>query len=190
MPYELPSDAVAGVVRTFQAARERLAQAWREHRSTDDYLRSHSALLDAAVKSLAELAELPTDRLAIEAVGGFGRRELFPYSDIDLLVLLEDEAGEDPILAEHLTAFLSALWELGLTVGAAVRTRTEFTKTSLPPQPILNRGSCLAAPAFITTPRTTSSRRSTPERSFATKCSNSSAGIRNSTIRPMRSNPI
>ena len=127
MPYELPSDAVAGVVRTFQAARERLAQAWREHRSTDDYLRSHSALLDAAVKSLAELAELPTDRLAIEAVGGFGRRELFPYSDIDLLVLLEDEAGEDPILAEHLTAFLSALWELGLTVGAAVRTRTEFT---------------------------------------------------------------
>lgn len=127
MPYELPSDAVAGVVRTFQAARERLAQAWREHRSTDDYLRSHSALLDAAVKSLAELAELPTDRLAIEAVGGFGRRELFPYSDIDLLVLLEDEAGEDPILTEHLTAFLSALWELGLTVGAAVRTRTEFT---------------------------------------------------------------
>lgn len=127
MPYELPPDAVAGVVRTFQAARERLAQAWREHRSTDDYLRSHSALLDAAVKSLAELAELPTDRLAIEAVGGFGRRELFPYSDIDLLVLLEDEAGEDPILAEHLSAFLSALWELGLTVGAAVRTRTEFT---------------------------------------------------------------
>ena len=127
MPYELPSDAVAGVVRTFQAARERLAQAWREHRSTDDYLRSHSALLDAAVRSLAELTELPTDRLAIEAVGGFGRRELFPYSDIDLLVLLEDEAGEDPILAEHLSAFLSALWELGLTVGAAVRTRTEFT---------------------------------------------------------------
>ena len=189
MPYELPSDAVAGVVRTFQAARERLAQAWREHRSTDDYLRSHSALLDAAVRSLAELAELPTDRLAIEAVGGFGRRELFPYSDIDLLVLLEDEAGEDPILAEHLSAFLSALWELGLTVGAAVRTRTEFTVEAGKDVSIATTYLESAAPACITTPRTTSSRRSTPERSFATKCSNLSAGIRNSTIRPMRSNP-
>ena len=126
MPYELPSDAVAGVVRTFKPPESVLPKRGASI-STDDYLRSHSALLDAAVKSLAELAELPTDRLAIEAVGGFGRRELFPYSDIDLLVLLEDEAGEDPILAEHLSAFLSALWELGLTVGAAVRTRTEFT---------------------------------------------------------------
>ena len=127
MPFELSADAVQDVVRTFREGRERLVGLWREHRSPDEYLKRHTALLDAAVKSLADLAQLPPERLAVAAVGGFGRRELFPHSDIDLLVLLADDAGDDAELSEHLSAFLSALWELGLTVGAAVRTQTEFT---------------------------------------------------------------
>lgn len=127
MPIELSPEAVAEIAGKFRADRDRLAQAWRERRDADAYLLGHSAALDAAVTALGRLAELPGDRLALAAVGGFGRRELFPQSDIDLLVLLEDEAGEDRELGERISVFLAALWELGLTVGASVRTRTEFT---------------------------------------------------------------
>ena len=75
---------------------------------------------------MAEEAALPADRLALAAVGGYGRRELFPYSDIDLLVLLSEEAAEDRALGAKIADFTASLWELKLSVGAAVRTRSEF----------------------------------------------------------------
>jgi len=56
---------------------------------------------------------------ALFAVGGFGRGALFPYSDLDLLVLIEPGA-----LARHarvLEAFFACLWDLGLKPGHAVR---------------------------------------------------------------------
>jgi len=56
---------------------------------------------------------------ALFAVGGFGRGALFPYSDLDLLVLVEPGA-----LARHarvLEAFFACLWDLGLKPGHAVR---------------------------------------------------------------------
>ncbi|MDO5530858.1 [protein-PII] uridylyltransferase [Sutterella sp.] len=128
MPQDLDPQQVTAVRERFHEARARLAQQWRERRDSEAYLRAHAAALDEAIISLGELAELPPDRITLAAVGGFGRRELFPHSDIDLLVLLTDEAGEDRALGEKLSGFLAALWELGLTVGAAVRTRTEYTR--------------------------------------------------------------
>lgn len=127
MPFELPSQIPAETAAAFQAARARLADEWHAHREAAAYLRGHSAALDAAVLRLAEAAELPLEHIALAAVGGYGRRELFPHSDIDLLVLLDDSDAESAALKERLSAFLAALWELGLTVGAAVRTRSEFT---------------------------------------------------------------
>ncbi|KAA3622858.1 MAG: [protein-PII] uridylyltransferase, partial [Proteobacteria bacterium] len=56
---------------------------------------------------------------ALIAVGGYGRAELHPYSDIDLLVLLESRANDETIaFAEHLIRFL---WDIGLEVGHSVR---------------------------------------------------------------------
>jgi [protein-PII] uridylyltransferase len=64
----------------------------------------------------------PTD-CALFAVGGFGRGFLFPYSDVDLFVLIEPGA-----LARHgrvLEAFFACLWDLGLKPGHAVRELAE-----------------------------------------------------------------
>ncbi len=60
---------------------------------------------------------------ALLAVGGFGRGELFPYSDVDVLVLLPD--GFDPhldiALKSSIEAFIGSCWDVGLEIGSSVR---------------------------------------------------------------------
>jgi [protein-PII] uridylyltransferase len=62
--------------------------------------------------------------LAVAAVGGYGRRELFPHSDIDLLLVLETEAHLAGI-KEPVAEFLQALWDAGLRASHSVRTIPE-----------------------------------------------------------------
>ena len=57
--------------------------------------------------------------LALLAVGGFGRAELHPYSDIDVMVLLE--SGDGAQYQEQISAFVTQLWDFGLDVGQTVR---------------------------------------------------------------------
>ncbi|MEE4299769.1 MAG: [protein-PII] uridylyltransferase [Pseudomonadales bacterium] len=68
--------------------------------------------------------ELPPGALApaLLAVGGYGRGELHPHSDIDILVLLDGPTAEDAELREAVAAFVARLWDLGPTIGHAVRT--------------------------------------------------------------------
>ena len=51
-------------------------------------------------------------------IGGYGRGELFPHSDVDLLILTDRLAPED---AAPIEAFVSACWDLGLQIGHSVR---------------------------------------------------------------------
>ncbi|MBK1725544.1 [protein-PII] uridylyltransferase [Halorhodospira neutriphila] len=60
---------------------------------------------------------------ALLAVGGYGRGELYPGSDIDVLVLVAPERRE--AATERLEAFIAGLWDLGLDVGHSVRTVEE-----------------------------------------------------------------
>ncbi len=61
--------------------------------------------------------------LALVAVGGYGRGELFPHSDVDVLVLLDNPP--DNALNAQLETFIQQLWSLGLTIGHSVRTVDE-----------------------------------------------------------------
>ena len=63
--------------------------------------------------------------LALFAVGGYGRGELFPHSDIDLLVLAEPEAQQQGEAA--LARFNTLLWDAGLQASMAVRSTQECT---------------------------------------------------------------
>jgi [protein-PII] uridylyltransferase len=75
------------------------------------------------IELLATCDDATRRSVALVAVGGYGRRELCPSSDIDLLVL---HAGlEHDALERLVRAVVYPLWDVGLTVGYAVRTRRE-----------------------------------------------------------------
>lgn len=89
-----------------------------------------AAALDRAALVDTVLIQLYGDHLApgpaggfdhcLVALGGYGRQELFPHSDIDLLFLAPDEAARDA-RHEAVAAFTRALWDLGLRVGSSAR---------------------------------------------------------------------
>ncbi|MFN7156023.1 MAG: [protein-PII] uridylyltransferase [Acidovorax sp.] len=89
-------------------------------------LRKISTLAGQLLQTLWQRAELP-DNLALVAVGGFGRDQLFPHSDVDVLILLPDgtapEAGS--ALRSQLESFIGSCWDAGLEIGSSVRTVAE-----------------------------------------------------------------
>ena len=64
---------------------------------------------------------------ALVAVGGYGRGELLPYSDVDVLLLLPDEAEVQAgsALKATIESFITACWDMGLEIGSSVRTVAE-----------------------------------------------------------------
>ncbi len=81
-----------------------------------------SRLTDQTLRALWERSGFGPG-FALLAVGGFGRGELFPSSDVDVLVLLPDGASPetDAALKERLEGFIGACWDLGLEIGSSVR---------------------------------------------------------------------
>lgn len=68
------------------------------------------------------LQALPNEQLpTLLAVGGFGRNELFPYSDIDIVLLLPKPLITDATITPAIEKFISLCWDLGLEIGSAVR---------------------------------------------------------------------
>lgn len=62
-------------------------------------------------------------QICLIAVGGYGRQTLFPYSDIDLLILISDDCPEDEVV--KVESLVGTLWDIGLNVGHSVRTFNE-----------------------------------------------------------------
>jgi [protein-PII] uridylyltransferase len=87
-----------------------------------DNLRRHSAIIDRQLREVWHAHGLPPD-VALIAVGGYGRGQLFPSSDIDILIALPCPANEN--LQEQLRQLVSLWWDIGLEVGHSVRTVDE-----------------------------------------------------------------
>ena len=85
-------------------------------------LRERCAQVDAVLEKLWHAFGFPAS-LALAAVGGYGRGELFPASDIDLLILLPAETSKTT--QEKLERLVSHFWDIGLEIGHSVRTIQE-----------------------------------------------------------------
>jgi [protein-PII] uridylyltransferase len=65
-----------------------------------------------------------TEKVSLVAVGGYGRGELHPSSDVDLLILLDDDTDK-AMLRNEIEAFVQLLWDAGFYLGHSVRTVSE-----------------------------------------------------------------
>lgn len=85
-----------------------------------DLILARSNCIDEALQFLWRHAELDQTDLALFAVGGYGRREMLPYSDLDIMILSEHEI--DSSLETRISTFVSALWDVGkFKPGISVR---------------------------------------------------------------------
>ncbi|MBP8141638.1 MAG: [protein-PII] uridylyltransferase, partial [Acidovorax sp.] len=89
-------------------------------------LRKLSAFTDDLLQALWQRADFP-EGCALVAVGGYGRAQLFPYSDVDVLLLLPEGAtpqANSPLSA-RIEGFIGSCWDAGLEIGSSVRTTAE-----------------------------------------------------------------
>ncbi len=117
----------ASVREQLQEERRALRERYVAEGNAQQVLRRHRQLIDRTLRSLWHEAGLPGS-LALAAVGGYGRGELFPHSDVDLLVLLPGDP--DAELKARLEALIGSLWDAGLEPGHGVRTIEECLSES------------------------------------------------------------
>ncbi len=101
---------------------EALHERFRQGEDIHHLIHWRALFVDALLQGLWQQANWRGSDIALVAVGGYGRGELHPASDIDLLFLLP---GEEPPPEGVLEAFLTQLWDIGLQVGHSVRTVEE-----------------------------------------------------------------
>ena len=109
----------SGLRDHLQAARRAVITQFRQHRRPDVLLTDLRRVVDQALRDLLKIYPLPAGA-TLAAVGGYGRGELFPHSDVDLLILLPHPPS--PTETEAIQALVAALWDLGLEPGHSVRT--------------------------------------------------------------------
>jgi [protein-PII] uridylyltransferase len=102
-----------------RAARLELQHDYEAHPQPQRLLRKHTKLIDQYLQLVWRQADMP-EAAAFVAVGGYGRMELFPKSDIDLLILLPQQP--DTELQQRLQALVGVLWDIGLEIGHSIRT--------------------------------------------------------------------
>ena len=113
-------------------SQEELQQRFRDDEPVEALVRARAACIDRLLAGALWRARLEpqlAERLTLAAVGGYGRGELHPCSDVDVMVLTPEllTDGERNQIAQ----FVAFLWDIGLAIGNSVRTLNECAAESL-----------------------------------------------------------
>ena len=108
-----------------------LAQSGPSSRGIRSLLQKLARHADAMLHRLWQRADFPAD-CTLVAVGGYGRGELFPNSDVDVLLLLPNgtQIDADQALKTRIENFIGSCWDCGLEIGSSVRTLAECLEES------------------------------------------------------------
>lgn len=108
----------ADLKRRIRQADEALAERFWNEENVETLVAERARFIDAFLAEIWQHWFQHNDGLALLAVGGYGRAELHPHSDIDLLILVKKPRAAQ----EEIAAFVRLLWDLSLDIGHSVRT--------------------------------------------------------------------
>src|SRR4030043_2236744 len=127
-------ESLEDIERFFRKGQDWLKKRQEEGLPGEEYCQSHSSLMDNVIQRLLHCSLNPqVDRpselgFCLLAMGGYGREELSPFSDIDLLLLHLPAKGKE--IEKMVRAVLHPLWDWGLTVGYTVQTPKESLRAA------------------------------------------------------------
>jgi [protein-PII] uridylyltransferase len=113
---------IADTRTQLQEGQQRLRASYEKTGSATAYLRGRARLVDGVLRNIWRQLAMPAD-VALVAVGGYGRGELYPASDVDLLFLVPE--GCDATHHPRLEPLIGLLWDIGLDIGHSVRNVVE-----------------------------------------------------------------
>lgn len=130
LPVSSPSSETARLRGQYRAGKNALlaslAGSGASTRGIRSLLHRLARHTDTTLRQLWQQAGFPAG-CSLVAVGGFGRGELFPHSDVDVLLLLPDDArvDGDAALKTRIEKFIGSCWDTGLEIGSSVRSITD-----------------------------------------------------------------
>ena len=146
-----PDNAIQPFRDVLNSAHGSLAERFRANESVETLVGLRARIVDRVVLAAwNHFAADAHDRCALVAVGGYGRGELHPHSDIDLMVVPDRMGGND--IDEVISRFFTFLWDIGLDVGHSVRTPEDCEVESRNDVTVLTtmmESRCLAGPASL-----------------------------------------
>ena len=110
-----------------KSAQAVVIDAFKGDHKAEQLLHSLCRNVDHTLEKIWKHFDLPKE-YSLVAVGGYGRGELFPYSDVDVLILLN--AAPDSDVRNRLENFVQLLWDIGLDIGHSIRTVDECLEES------------------------------------------------------------
>jgi [protein-PII] uridylyltransferase len=113
------ASALKELIRT---ERQKAIAEFQAHGKPEELLVRLRQIVDAALSKAWHEFAFPSNS-ALIAVGGYGRGELFPYSDVDVLILLDEPP--DQAMKAKLEELIQLFWDIGLEMGHSVRTIAE-----------------------------------------------------------------
>ncbi|MBD2838162.1 [protein-PII] uridylyltransferase [Pseudomonas sp. JM0905a] len=120
----LKSSPIAAFKKAIRQAREVLDNRFASGRDIRRLVEDRAWFVDQILRAAWGRFGWSEDAdIALLAVGGYGRGELHPFSDIDLLILLD--SADHEVFREPIEGFLTLLWDIGLEVGQSVRSVAE-----------------------------------------------------------------
>lgn len=117
---------VAKLKKTLNIHQSRINSYFTQNGFFRELLACRSKLIDEFLINLWEFHFPHQNKICLIAVGGYGREELLPYSDIDILVLTDKK--EDELFYKNFSAFFTTLWDIGLNPSHSTRSIEETLK--------------------------------------------------------------
>ncbi|MEB3753864.1 [protein-PII] uridylyltransferase [Acinetobacter sp. MD2(2019)] len=120
LDYVKDSQDILAINQWKPAVEQQLEQLFEDGYNIRQIILARSNMIDEALSFLWQHAGLQDSELGLFAVGGYGRKEMLPYSDVDIMILSEHELT--PELEKQVSAFIASLWDVGnFKPGVSVR---------------------------------------------------------------------